>query len=1234
MKRFFNKRARTLVVASSFLILAYSCVNKDYELSEDKINTNVTIFQDGLTLPIGKTAPITMGELFAMLDQETQDMLKNPDGKYGIHYSGTFDISDSLAAIKNQLKIDMFSIDENFSFDLSNVSLDGVEFKGQVISPAPVDISSMLNIPQIALPEVKNSLSLSANVPAPSASGLDLDFAELGTVQHMEFASLGDKVNIDAALLAHIDWADKEMTYEEMQDKIGETNDQLAMIPGNSVRLPELPAMKFATGFDPVVVDFPVEISLPDQIRSVNSIRLDEDANVELDIKIVHPLFTSGALVPHLDIDLHEIFHIDNVSSGVIENENVSDSDGSSHLEEHIKDDFTLEAPKWEGDHIYHVDSLMLSPKDWKKVGDKLVLKKDLKVKVSGQLENKELKTTLNHLLAHSGEPMDVVMDLRFNDFSIEDVVMDIEPITIKKSIEMPIAVNDIALPSVVEKVEYIALDTDKKLNLSLGASVPEAYKALEIKLQNLEIKFPEGLKVDDKEFNEADRTISYNDVSLNDGLSSEIQISRIDLPDPENGRLSYNGKVEVKAVAQAGGIVHSKDLIGGDGGDIKVDVDVNYQPVLEDYSVVVADYPYEVKIDPFVINQTLPTEVGKMNLVLVYLENDPVIRINLEYPTADGAISILPDKDKGLRIFFPEMIRFKSLNSAYNYDSKTHSINFTGNQPIPDEILLPVDRLEIKPQQVEGKEEYCVKGEMKVEGGVYMKSTKITKDVVDVLVEKKASISFSAEIPDLKPTKLALDQYVASVNQTIDLGDIKFDGLPDIIKSVDVLDLKDVYLNLEVDASSVVNVIEDVNLTLDFDVKLPKLIKVENIGADNVLKISGSLDKDHKIKLEPVHVVGFDLSGVDFSQETIDLGEQKIEIAGNVNLENVSVDVNAIGKDDLIVSVNGNLSTRGTESIELDKVEASVDYQMDPINETISIASLLEGLADKLDLSLDFNVVHLDIDLKTNLALPVELKELSLVPYYNGSPAEPLALEEPVALKWSADPADTTHTKLRISNKEDDKHADPEYEHIVLDILSMIKNVPDSIQVRLDAGTQDGAKLTLQPSHDYVLKADYALEMPLELGEEFKIEFADTLGGLPSVMSDILAYGSVGLKGEVTNSFPIQLELEFQLLDVNGDTIPLTEGAGSQVIKACNLDGSASKTELNVILGVSKDIAIPQIDAVKLNFRATSGGMAGVRFHDGCSIQVELAAQVPEGVSVDIKDLMGQTNGDETDNQ
>ena len=72
MKRFFNKRATTSVVALSFLILAVSCVNKKYELSEEKINTEVTVFQEGVTIPLGSTAQITLESLVAMLDEETQ----------------------------------------------------------------------------------------------------------------------------------------------------------------------------------------------------------------------------------------------------------------------------------------------------------------------------------------------------------------------------------------------------------------------------------------------------------------------------------------------------------------------------------------------------------------------------------------------------------------------------------------------------------------------------------------------------------------------------------------------------------------------------------------------------------------------------------------------------------------------------------------------------------------------------------------------------------------------------------------------------------------------------------------------------------------------------------------------------------------------------------------------------------------------------------------------------------
>jgi hypothetical protein len=88
-----------------------------------------------------------------------------------------------------------------------------------------------------------------------------------------------------------------------------------------------------------------------------------------------------------------------------------------------------------------------------------------------------------------------------------------------------------------------------------------------------------------------------------------------------------------------------------------------------------------------------------------------------------------------------------------------------------------------------------------------------------------------------------------------------------------------------------------------------------------------------------------------------------------------------------------------------------------------------------------------------------------------------------------------------------------------------------------------------------------------------------------------------------------------------------MSEGSGHQTIKAGNLDGTPVKTELNIVLGVQKGIEIPQIDAVKLIFRATSSG-AGLA--DDNYIQVQLNALIPEGVSVDLKELTGNKEGTE----
>ena len=93
------------IAAFGVSALVSSCVNPEYELSEDNINTDITIAQDGLVLPLGKTAPITLGELYDKYGQDLKDYLQNKDGKY--------------VYVANYSDIDAYDVRE-IGFDIGN----------------------------------------------------------------------------------------------------------------------------------------------------------------------------------------------------------------------------------------------------------------------------------------------------------------------------------------------------------------------------------------------------------------------------------------------------------------------------------------------------------------------------------------------------------------------------------------------------------------------------------------------------------------------------------------------------------------------------------------------------------------------------------------------------------------------------------------------------------------------------------------------------------------------------------------------------------------------------------------------------------------------------------------------------------------------------------------------------------------------------------------------------------
>ena len=56
-------KAAMTSAALSLCILFPSCVNEEYEVSEEKLNLEVTVFQEGVVLPLGSTSKIMVKDL-------------------------------------------------------------------------------------------------------------------------------------------------------------------------------------------------------------------------------------------------------------------------------------------------------------------------------------------------------------------------------------------------------------------------------------------------------------------------------------------------------------------------------------------------------------------------------------------------------------------------------------------------------------------------------------------------------------------------------------------------------------------------------------------------------------------------------------------------------------------------------------------------------------------------------------------------------------------------------------------------------------------------------------------------------------------------------------------------------------------------------------------------------------------------------------------------------------------
>ena len=1205
------KTARFGRMATAFCLLInslVSCVRGEYEISEENLNLEVELFQEGVILPLGSTEAITLGEIIETYAPEIADEFLMDDGTYAFGMSDTYPLSDELDFLSESLSIDGFSVSEKFPFDLSDVDVSDVSVPEISVSYAKklseVIPSVDLNFSPSGLNSISKTVDISGYVSDIQDIGIEDFFSE------KELATL-NPITIDLSNPLLAKYADMELPLfsDDPEELTIESVLKAAGVSGFSVNMLDRIEINES-------IHLPVSFVLPEMIADVNAVQFDENARIRITLDLSDDLFfTSGKIIPHFDMDIHEILHL-------------SDEENSGHplQMDHIIDQFILSE---EGDNPYYasesygVKSLVIEDGDFRKnqEGD-LVYDKNISVVPAITLGYEDLKTSLSRLSAHQGGAVTMALKVEFIDFKIDNIEVAVEPVETEVSSEFNLSFSQ-SLPEPVKGVQSVSFAEGSGLSLDIDVANLNRVAGLDLAVGSIDMEFPEGIKVQGAD---AHNRLSIPIGSLSDGrISRKVAVTGVEF-DPssqELGEVSFDGKVKlnVKAVASVkdGQYINTKDFPSVPSQDIMLGVTPSVSFEVSDFKVDIGGSYHEISENE-TIEFEVPAEVAEMGKVVIVPETRdgqvPVITIDMELP--ETGIPFGPSGERGVVIDFPDMVVFKDIPAEIQPYYNNGKLVFTDG--FPSHIELPVDYIEAE-AQAEG-DVYVIRDMFSVEGEVGVAPCVVVKSDVDALTAPDAVVSFKAHVPEMVPSTVSIDMYEVEIpEETIDLGEeIDLESLPEELVEIGEILLKDVALDIDVTAPGISSLVKDADVNLELDVALPDVIMLEEPLQDGILKIRGRLVGE-AVKIEPIKILGLKIDRTaDELKEYLET--MKVTYAGSVTIRNASLDME--GLKDIELNVDISLMTAGTENkIEISKVTGKIDYEIEPVTMEVD----LEALTDALDYegvvaSIDLNRFSLALELNTNLSIPVII-DLSITPYKGNVPGTPLTLTEPLRVEIPDTGGEPSLVRYWVSNYQTADPYMPEgYQHVPLDLLSLLKDAPDRLELTLNAVTDRNSVASITPSENgYVLDASYSFNVPIEFGEDMYLEFRTLLEDLPEELMDILQYNKLALTGVIESSLPVGLEMTYDFVDSDGNKVPLVENAGKQTIEPGTIGGESVNTDVNILVGVKQGVDLSKIDAVELVFKAK--GAPGAPLRKDNYVKATLYALIPEGVSLDLMDYI-----------
>ena len=1172
MKRF-NFYVLTIILAVFATALA-SCVNEEYSM--DDLNKEITVGGDSLTLPIGSTKQLFIkGMLPADLDKGVLQTLEG--GAYALRIKNTLSLGDQMPDLSNMVDVSDIEVKHEVVYNLSDVNTESMSIDEQTFDSsfeiAGENLHTDVNLPEI-FEETVVETGIWKYAKDAKDMVIEIDEKDLNTTVE-DVLKIPDGLNIPSGI---------EASLPEQHEEIEEQT-----------------------------LSISTELQRPEGVYNIHDIKMSEDSKVKVTLSIDNVFITQGRIVPEMSLNLLNLMTVENKGNvtNIIE----------------IGEDFTLDHENdYTVSHEFPISELFmikgktdpqnpnpLFPEVGGVIEETALLNRN--VGLTGKIHLYDAITTSDVLNSASGKTVNLNVAMEFpNGLKIKSVIMDVEEIEVTETMKVPITIDEMDLPEGVKSIDMVTF-TD---NSSLEMLIKFAYKnrnnidpksGLIANLKDFKMKFPEEIKV--LEADENGEFILENASVVGDGVDEWLHISRIEFKNPTDGKLAYEGIVTVDAtMVLRGECVNSETIPYTVEEDMEFIVDAIGHFEKEDYLATVEGLTHNLDFEPKDCSYDLPDGVADFGVFSVTPKGENSITIDLNIP--ETSLKTMA-AEEGVVISFPEYLIFKNIPSEYNFNPVQNSITLRGE--LPEQILLPIDKLLVKPIKDEETGKYRAEGQLNISGAVALAPGQITGTQVDDMIGKEAQIL--AVVPAIEADEVSFEHFEITADQTFDFTILEGSTLPEYVKDVSEVALDEVYAVIDVNVANFPDMGAGKYPNVEFTLAMPdELILDPNDSRvdtrTNIVTLDGII-RDSKFDVDPIKILALDLSNYDFNsgKSLVD----SIAFNGRVYVDNPEVDVDDL-EGDMLFNINASIA-----DIKIKKVVANVDYKIDSIKQTIPLTDLPDFMKGD-GFVLDLANPHLAITVKTNMNIPVSGK-INITPIVNGEESANGRVEANITLPCSPDPAVTDSTVFWFG--EDEEACPADYVFIPAEINKLIRYIPDELKIELEANVDPAKKCAIEPSAKYTLDADYDITVPLAFGPDFHIEICDTINGITPIVGQLLEKNNLQLGGSVTSALPIQLLLDIELLDEDYNLIP--SEPVQQKIRACNSDGSPSVSPLDLKLDILDGNDAKNISALKLTFAITSPNVTTMPLSDDDFVQVDLKIAVPGGVTVDLGEFNNEEN-------